>query len=74
MQDLVVLNHLAKALFEAVLLIIHLGTIEGVIWAIDFLLGMLGQYLQQDNDIDIFGSFFVLFRVLFCTFDPNPQQ
>lgn len=74
MQDLVVLNHLAKALFEVVLLIIHLGTIEGVIWAIDFLLGMLGQYLQQDSDIDIFGSFFVLFHVLFCTFDPNPQQ
>lgn len=74
MQDQVVLNHLAKALFEAGLLIIHLGTIEGVIWAIDFLLGMLGQYLQQDNDIDIFGSFFVLFHVLFCTFDPNPQQ
>lgn len=74
MQDLVVLNHLAKALFEAVLLVIHLGTIKGVIRAIDFLLGMLGQYLQQDNDIDIFGSFFVLFHVLFCTFDPNPQQ
>lgn len=74
MQDLVVLNHLVKALFEAVLLTIHLELVGGWIWAIDFLLGMLGRYLQQDNDIDIFGSFFVLFRVLFRTFVPDPRQ
>lgn len=74
MQDLVVLNHLVKALFEAVLLLIYLGTIEGVVLAIVSLLGMLGRYLQQDDHIDIYASFFVLFCVLFRTFVPNPQQ
>lgn len=62
MQDLDVLDHLATVLFNAVLFIIHLEIVDRVI-SILFMLG-LGQHLHGDNDLDIDGSLFVLFRAL----------
>jgi hypothetical protein len=70
MQELGVLDHLAIALFNAVLFIIHLGIIDTIIEPLDMLLELLEQFLQGDNVVDTNGSLFVFFRALV----PNPRQ